>query len=171
MTTEDLKKLRDRFETKNEMVDEILETLCYLSEYPKDNKHQIKYYKSILKKMLEEELVEGSLFVKDISQMYPFKYPTNTTTSVRGFKQFEVVLDITPKYYKNKYVLAVILDIFEGIYKGENDDTTQEVRVDSNGVMCDEYLKKAKLNDVMKYLNFRSECDLKMLKAILYCKH
>ena len=63
--------------------------------------------------MLEEELVEGSLFVKDISQMYSFNYPTNTTTSVRGFKQFEVVLDTTPKFYKKKYELAVILDVFE----------------------------------------------------------
>lgn len=164
MTDNKFTEIRNRFETKNELTDILLDTIYQLAEYPKDNKYQLKYYKSILKKMLEMELVRGSLFVKDIKQMYSFDYPTKYETSVGGFKQFEVVLETT----KRKYELGVVLDIYPEIGKGNKVDLTQEVRVDTNGNIVDEHLKKASLNDVMKYLNFRKQGDLNLLKGILY---
>lgn len=142
---------------------ELIKALIDLSEYPSNNRKQIQYYRRILKTLLCLKFVENRLFVTNMKEVYPSEYPLNNDVSVNGFEQFEVALDISQRPFS----LGIVLNIFEGVYNGETEPKTQEIRMDSNGVMCDEYVRKINLSEFVSRLDFTNDFHIRLLKGLL----
>ena len=147
----------------NDFVEAIINALVDLTEYPTENRKQIQYYKRILKTLLCLKFGYEKLFVTNMKEVYPNNYPLVNDVSVNGFEQFEVALDISQR----PFAIGIVLNVFEGVYNGETEPKTQEIRMDTNGVMCDEYVRKINLSEFVSRLDFTNDFHIRLLKGLL----
>lgn len=147
--------------------DFISDTINYLEHFGMNlsigDRFLTRVYKGIIKHYLFEKFGNEPMFVTNIEAVYPNKYPINLSQSVNKFKQYEVVIDNT----EYKKPIGIVLDIFDGVYKGDTTDFTQEIRLDTNGVMCDEYVSKLTLDKFMSKFDHSHPFHIRLLRGLL----
>lgn len=157
-----IKEIEPKYNSRVEFTSAVIDELQNLGSIY-NSRRSVRILLGVLKYLLKEKYGDSPLVATNLKAMYPNEYPIKLEQTFNGFVQNQIVLDTTD-CVKPKSTFAVILDIFPEIYTF---DKSQEVRVDSNGVQCDNMLKPLSIDKFISILNLQNDISFRFLRGLL----